>query len=68
MSLSRWRSASFLSSYEFPGDDIPIVPGSALAALEGRDDAIGKTSIEELMAAVLMIMCRSLSVRRISRS
>ena len=41
-----------LSSYEFPGDDIPIVKGSALAALEGRDDAIGKDSIMELMAAV----------------
>ena len=41
-----------LSSYDFPGDDIPIVKGSALAALEGRDDAIGKDSIKELMAAV----------------
>ena len=41
-----------LSSYDFPGDDIPIVKGSALAALEGRDDEIGKNSILELMAAV----------------
>ncbi|MGF1622012.1 MAG: elongation factor Tu [Rhodomicrobiaceae bacterium] len=41
-----------LSSYEFPGDDIPIVKGSALAALEGRDEAIGKNSILELMKAV----------------
>jgi elongation factor Tu len=41
-----------LSSYEFPGDDIPIVKGSALAALEGRDAAVGKSSILELMAAV----------------
>jgi elongation factor Tu len=42
-----------LSSYDFPGDDIPIVKGSALAALEGRDDdGIGKKSILELMAAV----------------
>jgi elongation factor Tu len=41
-----------LSSYEFPGDDIPIVKGSALAALEGRDDEIGKNSILELMEAV----------------
>ena len=41
-----------LSSYDFPGDDIPIVSGSALAALEGRDDAIGKEKILELMAAV----------------
>ena len=41
-----------LSSYEFPGDDIPIVAGSALAALEGRDDNIGKEKILELMKAV----------------
>ena len=41
-----------LSSYEFPGDDIPIVMGSALAALESRDDNIGKEKIMELMAAV----------------
>ncbi|VWX54867.1 elongation factor Tu [Novosphingobium sp. 9U] len=41
-----------LSSYDFPGDDIPIVKGSALAALEGRDDNIGKNSILELMKAV----------------
>jgi elongation factor Tu len=41
-----------LSSYEFPGDEIPIVKGSALAALEGRDDEIGKNSIKELMKAV----------------
>ncbi len=41
-----------LSSYDFPGDDIPIVKGSALAALEGRDDEIGKNAILELMQAV----------------
>ena len=41
-----------LSSYEFPGDDLPVVMGSALAALEGRDDGIGKDRIVELMAAV----------------
>ena len=41
-----------LSSYEFPGDDIPIIKGSALAAREGRDEAIGVNSITELMAAV----------------
>jgi elongation factor Tu len=41
-----------LSSYDFPGDDIPIVKGSALAALEGRDEAIGKQSILALMDAV----------------
>ena len=41
-----------LSSYEFPGDDIPIVKGSALAVLEGSDQATGPDSIMELMAAV----------------
>ncbi len=41
-----------LTSYEFPGDDIPIISGSALAALEGRDDEIGNKKILELMAAV----------------
>jgi elongation factor Tu len=41
-----------LSSYDFPGDDIPIVAGSALAALEGRDDEIGKDKVLELMEAV----------------
>ena len=41
-----------LTSYEFPGDTIPIIKGSALAALEGRDDEIGKNSILELMKAV----------------
>ena len=41
-----------LSNYEFPGDEIPIIKGSALAALEGRDEEIGKRSILELMTAV----------------
>ncbi len=41
-----------LSSYDFDGDNIPIVKGSALAALEGRDPEIGENSIRELMAAV----------------
>jgi len=41
-----------LDSYDFPGDDIPIIKGSALAALEGREDEIGKNSIIELMKAV----------------
>ena len=41
-----------LSSYDFPGDDIPIVKGSALVALEDGDDAQGKNAILELMAAV----------------
>ena len=41
-----------LSSYEFPGDDIPIVKGSALAALEDSDKKIGEDAVRELMAAV----------------
>ena len=41
-----------LSEYGFDGDDIPIIKGSALAALEGRDPEIGENSIKELMDAV----------------
>jgi len=41
-----------LSSYEFPGDDIPIIKGSALAALEDSDRKLGHDAIIELMAAV----------------
>jgi elongation factor Tu len=41
-----------LNSYNFPGDDVPIVRGSALAALEGKDPAFGKDSIMKLMEEV----------------
>jgi elongation factor Tu len=41
-----------LSSYEFPGDDIPIIRGSALCALEGRNPEIGRDAIHKLMDAV----------------
>jgi len=41
-----------LTSYEFPGDTTPIIKGSALAAVEDRDEEIGKNSIIELMKAV----------------
>ncbi len=41
-----------LTSYKYPGDKTPIVKGSALAAVEGRDEEIGKNSILELMKAV----------------
>ncbi|MDP6389620.1 MAG: elongation factor Tu [Alphaproteobacteria bacterium] len=41
-----------LSKYDFPGDDIPIIKGSALAALEGGDAATGADTVTELMAAV----------------
>ena len=52
LELVEMEVRELLSSYEFPGDDIPIVKGSALAALEGRDDAIGKESILALMAEI----------------
>jgi elongation factor Tu len=41
-----------LSSYQFPGDEIPIVKGSALCALEDREPAIGKEAVLQLMAEV----------------
>jgi elongation factor Tu len=52
LDLVELEMRELLSSYEFPGDDIPIVRGSALSALEGRDDDVGKASVLELMAAV----------------
>jgi len=52
LELVEMEIRELLSEYEFPGDDIPIVKGSALAALEGRDDEIGKNQIVELMKAV----------------
>ena len=52
LELVEFEVRELLSSYDFPGDDIPIVKGSALAALEGRDDNIGKDSIVALMNAV----------------
>ena len=52
LELVEMEVRELLSSYEFPGDDIPIVAGSALAALEGRDANIGAEKILELMAAV----------------
>jgi len=41
-----------LSAYEFPGDDIPVVPGSALKALEGEDSEMGTGSIAALLEAM----------------
>ena len=52
LELVEMEVRELLSSYEFPGDDIPIVKGSALAALEGRDDTIGKEAIMSLMTEV----------------
>jgi len=52
LELVEMEVRELLSSYEFPGDDIPIISGSALAALEGRDNEIGEQKIAELMSAV----------------
>jgi len=41
-----------LSIYDFPGDDVPVIVGSALAALEGGDETLGRASVVQLMAAV----------------
>jgi len=41
-----------LSSYEFPGDDIPVIQGSAVKALDGSDKALGQDAVLKLMAAV----------------
>ena len=52
LDLVEMEVRELLSSYDFPGDDIPIVKGSALAAVEGKNDAIGKERIIELMDQV----------------
>ena len=52
LELVEMEVRELLSSYDFPGDDIPIVKGSALAAVEGRDPAIGEDRIMELMTQV----------------
>ncbi len=52
LELVEMEVRELLSSYDFPGDDIPIVSGSALAALEDGDPQIGGQSILELMAKV----------------
>jgi elongation factor Tu len=52
LELVEMEVRELLSTYEFPGDDIPIVKGSALAAVEDRDATIGEDAINELMTAV----------------
>jgi elongation factor Tu len=52
LELVEMEVRELLSSYQFPGDDIPIGKGSALAAVEGRDAPIGEDAIMELMTAV----------------
>ena len=52
LELVEMEIRELLSSYDYPGDDLPIIAGSALAAMEGRDKEIGEDSIRKLMAAV----------------
>jgi elongation factor Tu len=52
LELVEMEVRELLSSYQFPGDDIPVVKGSALAAVEDRDPAIGQEAILKLMEAV----------------
>ena len=52
LELVEMEVRELLSSYDFPGDDIPIVAGSALAAVEDRDANIGKEKVLELMGHV----------------
>jgi elongation factor Tu len=52
LELVEMEVRELLSSYNFPGDDLPIVKGSALAAVEGRNPEIGEESVLALMAAV----------------
>ena len=52
LELVEMEVRELLSQYEFDGDDIPIVSGSALAAMEGRDEDIGESKIRELLSAI----------------
>jgi elongation factor Tu len=52
LELVEMELRELLSKYDFPGDDIPIIQGSALAALEDGDEETGKNSILKLMEAV----------------
>ncbi|MCP4678329.1 MAG: elongation factor Tu, partial [Deltaproteobacteria bacterium] len=51
LELVEMEVRELLTSYEFPGDDIPVVPGSALKALEGDEGPQGEESVRNLMAA-----------------
>ena len=52
LELVELEMRELLTAYEFPGDDIPVIQGSALIALEGGDESVGKRSIDELLEAV----------------
>jgi len=52
LELVEMEVRELLSLHEFPGDDIPVIKGSALCALEGREDTMGKEAVLELMKQV----------------
>src|ERR1700709_1234805 len=52
LELVEMEVRELLSKYDFPGDTIPIIHGSALSALEGKSDGFGEGAILKLMAAV----------------
>jgi elongation factor Tu len=52
LDLVEMELRELLTKYNFPGDDVPVIRGSALAAMEGRDPEIGHDRILELMQAV----------------
>ncbi len=52
LELVEMEVRELLSSYDFPGDDIPVVKGSAVAAVEGKNPEIGENKVLELMTAV----------------
>jgi elongation factor Tu len=52
LDLVEMEVRELLSSYQFPGDDIPIIRGSALCALEGKNPEIGRDAVLKLMEAV----------------
>ncbi len=52
LELVEMEVRELLSSYEYPGDEIPIIKGSALHAMNGTQPEIGETSVRALMAAV----------------
>ena len=52
LELVEMEIRELLSKYDFDGDNIPVIRGSALSALEGKSDGLGREAIHKLMAAV----------------
>ncbi|MGL4426652.1 MAG: elongation factor Tu [Alphaproteobacteria bacterium] len=52
LDLVEMEVRELLTSYKYPGDDIPVIRGSALCALEGKEKAIGEDAVKKLMEAV----------------